>query len=175
MDIDSILGLLLINSRPRTRGEFDKNLNAAKEKGYKVPELDYERMVTDQVKAGAVLAALGVSGESLFYQVYQQVNFLPKGCGGEINTLDQILRCHSDSFWEDEYPGFSKKYLELSSIEGEGSFFYETLTDSVYDVCWNDMDDFVVGSVEARWKKFSDFLEWRYSGLGLGGAEKKAE
>jgi hypothetical protein len=53
--------------------------------------------------------------------------------------------------------------LQISSIEGEGSYFYDKKTDAVYDVDWGDMDDFMAGRLKPIFTSFYDFLEWYYS------------
>lgn len=165
MSVDYIQSKLLENLRPKTKSDFESELEIAKSKGYKLPEIDYSKMITNQDQASSALGELGVDRSSLFFQIYKQVRNFPLGCGEELSTLDQIVNSSKNSFWENEFPGFSKKYLELSSIEGEGSYFYELSTDKVYDVDWDDMDDFVGGDVQVNWATFGDFLEWYYADL----------
>ena len=154
--------LLEENLRPETQKDFERELEIAKSKGYKVLERDYSKTVITQEQAESALEKLGIGSDSVFYQVMKRVRFFPLGAGEELNTLDQIIRYAKNSFWGDDYPGFSDKYLELSSIEGEGSYFYERATDCVYDVGWSDMDSLIEGKLAPTWNKFSDFIEWYY-------------
>lgn len=165
MSVDYIKKKLLENPRPQTKSDFEAELEIAKSKGYKLPEIDYSKVVTNQDQASSILGELGIEENSLFFQIYKQVRNFPLGRGEELNTLDQIVNSSKNSFWDDDFPGFSKKYLELSSIEGEGSYFYELSTGKVYDVDWGDIDDFVSGNIQAKWNTFSDFLEWYYADL----------
>jgi hypothetical protein len=85
------------------------------------------------------------------------------GKGDELFDLERIIEESQNSFWKDKYPNLTDRYLQLSSIEGEGSYFYDKKTDVVYDVDWNQMDDFVSGKLKPKWKSFYDFLEWYYN------------
>ena len=76
----------------------------------------------------------------------------PIGKGSELYALNEIISCLEDGFWDDEYPHFSEKYLQISSIEGEGSYFFDKKSGEVYDVGWGDMDEFFEGKLQATWK-----------------------
>lgn len=120
-------------------------------------------MIITQDEACLALEKIGVQTGSLFFEVFSIVRNFTIGVGEELNTLDQIVKSSQDSFWNDEFPGFSEKYLELSSIEGEGSYFYCKSLDSVYDVGWDEMKAFVEGEVEPSWLSFDVFLAWYYN------------
>ena len=62
-----------------------------------------------------------------------------------------------------KYPQIGKRYLQLSSIEGEYSYFYDKETDALYGVDWGEMDDFMAGKLKPLFTSFYDFLEWYYS------------
>jgi hypothetical protein len=100
--------------------------------------------------------------KSSIVDFYTIVAFPPLGKGDELFTLDQIIENYENSFWADEYPNITDRYLQLSSIEGEGSYFYDKETDAVYSVDWSEMDDFMAGKLQPTWKSFYDFLEWYY-------------
>ncbi|WP_263834051.1 hypothetical protein [Sulfurospirillum oryzae] len=78
-------------------------------------------------------------------------------------NLKEIVEEYRHPFWGDKYPGIEQKYLRISSIEGEGSYFYDKETDAVYEVEWKDMDDFMAGKLQPLFTSFYDFLEWYYS------------
>lgn len=150
--------------RPVTRQDFESELEQAKIHGYNVPDIDYERMIVSQEQAVAHLRRLGVLEGSLFFEIMSRYRAIPLGQGEELNTLEQIVENVNDyCVWDDDYPKFSEKYLELSSIEGEGSYFYDKATDAVYDVNWGDMPEFVGGRIPPTWISFKEFLEWYYS------------
>jgi len=108
----------------------------------------------------------------VFMNYFNIVGFPPIGLGEELYTLDQILDSYNDpSFWWDEiedhikkqYPNASKRYLQFTSIEGGGSYFYDKETDNVYNVNWGEEESMVIGKLEPWFKSFYDFLEWYYS------------
>ncbi len=86
------------------------------------------------------------------------------GKGDELYGLDEIIENYKKPFylWE-QYPEIGKRYLQISSIEGEGSYFYDKETDYLYGVDWGEMDDFMVGKLKPLFTSFYDFLEWYYS------------
>ena len=88
------------------------------------------------------------------------------GCEGEkscLFDLDAIFDAYENPFWGDQYPGIEKKYLQLSSIEGEYSYFYDKETDAMYGVDWDEMDDLIAGKLKPLVTSFYDFLEWYYT------------
>ena len=112
------------------------------------------------------LKTIGLKKETTFYKYYHDFYDLPDSdnCPGEeLYGLKEILEDYKDPFWGEKYPGIEKKYLQFTSIEGEGSYFYDKQTDAVYDVDWNQMDDFMQGKLKPWFNSFYDFLEWYYS------------
>jgi len=101
--------------------------------------------------------------DSAFIDFYSVVGFVPLGNGEELYTLDQIVEDAESGFHSDEYPEIGKRYLQISSIEGEGSYFYDKETDAVYDVHWGEEEDMISGRKEPWFHSFYDFLEWYYS------------
>ncbi len=77
--------------------------------------------------------------------------------------ISEILENYNQPFWSNEYPDIEKRYLQLSSIEGEYSYFYDKETDYLYGVDWGEMDDFMAGKLKPLFTSFYDFLEWYYS------------
>jgi hypothetical protein len=153
------------NIRPDSWRSFEEELNVARNKGYKIPDLDYSKMIITKEQAITALDKLEISSESLFYKVMVEVRDFPMGQGDELHALQHIFDCSNDSFWESEYPGISKKFLELSSAEGEGSYFYDKTTDEVINVDWNDMEELNLGNAKPTWKTYGEFLDWYYSNM----------
>ena len=94
-------------------------------------------------------------------------SFAVGGCGVReeadcLSTLEQIIQNYQQPFWGRKYPGIEKRYLQLSSIEGEYSYFYDKETDALYGVDWKDMNDFMTGKLKPLFSTFYDFLEWYY-------------
>lgn len=109
------------------------------------------------------LAELGVSKGTTFYDFYSRAYFIPIGQGEELNTLDGIIEHKESQFHEDDYPEIYDRFLQLSSIEGEGSYFYEIATDTVYDANWGEEEAMMSGTLDKKWPSFYSFLEWYYS------------
>ncbi len=109
------------------------------------------------------LEELGVSKGNTFYEFYTWAYFIPIGQGEELNTLDGIIEHKESQFHEDDYPGIYDRFLQLSSIEGEGSYFYEIATDIVYDANWGEEEAMMSGILDKKWPSFYSFLEWYYS------------
>ncbi len=159
----NILAKLDSEKRPETQQDLERELNVAKSKGYKIPLIDFSTMVITQEQANVALAKLKIDSSSDFYLAMKWFRGFPLGKGGELHTLDQILESVKRAYWDDEYPGFSNKFLELSSIEGESSYFYERESGNVYDVNWKDMGSLLAGKIKPQWRDFGTFLDWYYS------------
>jgi len=151
--------------RPTDRNRIDikKYIAALVQQG--MPKEALESLIITKDEAKNVLDEMGVKKNTPFYEFY--ANFIStdsseKEYADPIFDLDEIYDNYKNSFWAEEYPGITDRYLQLSSIEGEGSYFYDKKTDAVYDVDWSEMDDFMAGKLEPRWKSFYDFLEWYY-------------
>jgi hypothetical protein len=108
------------------------------------------------------LADLGVPKVSDFYEFYSRTRFMPVGEGEELNTLDGIIEHKESGFHEEDCPGIYDRFLQLSSIEGEGSYFYEIETGIVYDADWGEEKAMMLGTLEKKWPSFYAFLEWYY-------------
>lgn len=90
------------------------------------------------------------------------------GCGPReeadpIFTLDELLESNENPYWEQEYTGFGKKYLQLTSIEGEHSLFYAKETDKVYGASWEEMGDLANETLPETFENFHVFLEWYFN------------
>ncbi len=110
---------------------------------------------------------------SAFVEFY---SFAIGGCGyqgEELFTLEQILEHYKSQSWlnlfpedkllKQKYPFAGKRYIQISSIEGAGSYFYDKQTDCVYDVNWGDEEAMIIGELQPWFTSFYDFLEWYYS------------
>ena len=113
--------------------------------------------------AESKLASLGVPEDSSLYEFYTNIGFIPLGQGEELNTLDGIIEHKESGFHEEENPGIYDRFLQLSSIEGEGSYFYEIETGIVYDADWGEEESMMQGTLAKKWPNFYSFLEWYYS------------
>lgn len=109
-----------------------------------------------------VFTNLGINTATSFSEFYKEIGFPPVGKGEELYTLDQIVENAESGFHSDEHPEVGKRYLRISSIEGEGSYFYDKETDAVYDVNWGEEADMISGKKEPWFNSFYDFLEWYY-------------
>jgi hypothetical protein len=99
--------------------------------------------------------------DSAFIDFYTVVAIPIVGKGSELHTLEKIIETSESS----EYSDISgmNNFLRLSSIEGEGSYFYNKATDQVFDVSWGEELDLVEGKLKPISSTFYDFLEWYYS------------
>jgi hypothetical protein len=164
---EKIIHILADEKRPKNQIELDQEINIARKKGYKIPSIDLTNIVIAQEQAIKSLEKLRIDANSDFYQIMKDFRGFPIGQGSELNSLDQIVSFLENGFWDDEYPNFSEKYLQLSSAEGEGSYFFDRKSGEIYDVGWGDMDHFYEGKIEAKWKNFTEFLEWYYTDFNI--------
>jgi len=109
------------------------------------------------------LESLGVAKNTTFYEFHTNIGYIPIGQGEELHSLDEIIDEKESQFHEDDYPGIYDRFLQLSSIEGEGSYFYELSTGIVYDTDWGEENSMMDGTLKKKWVNFYDFLEWYYS------------
>jgi len=94
--------------------------------------------------------------------------------GQELFTLDQILENYQSQNWvallpekkrnefQEKYPNARERYLQITSIEGGGSYFYDKETDYVYDVNWGEEEAMIKGEKTPWFTSFYDFLKWYY-------------
>jgi len=122
-----------------------------------------------------IFQLLNIKQDISFYDFYSQVGFPKIGNGEELFTLDQILENYQSQNWitllsdnnkkifQEKYPNAGKKYLQITSIEGGGSYFYDKETDYVYDIDYGQEENMVSKKLEPLFTSFYDFLEWYYS------------
>jgi len=104
---------------------------------------------------------------------YNIVAFPPLGQGEELFTLDEILENYQTQNWlnlfperialKEKYPNVIERYLQITSIEGGGSYFYDKKTDYIYDISWGEEENMIIGKFKPWFTSFYDFLEWYYS------------
>lgn len=106
---------------------------------------------------------LGVRPTDLsFIYFYTNVTIPPIGNGDELHTLESIIEEKEEEYHEEECPGLYERFLQLSSIEGEGSYFFEIETGKVYDANWGEEHIMMEGTLSKCWKCFAAFLDWYY-------------
>lgn len=150
---EEILTLLSENLRPASRSEYDAEIENAKKNGYNVPDIDFDSLLVTPQQASQAMESFKISDKSAFYKLMQLYRDLPLGKGEELYNLNLIV--------EENTAG--SRYLRFTSIEGEGSYFYDVETDAVYDVNWGEEELMESGQKEPWFNSFSDFLEWYYS------------
>ena len=77
-------------------------------------------------------------------------------------TLDEVVENYKSPFWGGDCTGIEKRYLQISSIEGEHSLFFDKDTDQVFSVDWSEMKKFNSGELTPKFKNFDDFLLWYF-------------
>lgn len=145
----------------RRTKEFLKEKEELLNVGYEDEQIDSMLMTVEDRKNA--LSEMGISNSSVFYEYYlNYVDEVDKDATEGLYSLDEIYEDYEQPFWK-RYKEIEDRYLQLSSIEGEWSYFYDKQTDAVYGVDWGDMDDFIAGKLNPLFASFYDFLEWYYS------------
>ena len=124
-----------------------------------------KQYIITKSEASDKLDEMGINKNSTLYKYYSNyigVDSSNRKSADLLSTLEEIYEDYKNPFWQEQYPNIQDRYLRISSIEGEHSYFYDKETDAVYDVDWNQMDDLVSGKLKPQWKSFYDFLEWYY-------------
>ena len=109
---------------------------------------------------------LGIKNiDSSFVDLY---SFYVGGCGPcelapSLYTLEEVLESYKLPLWAKDYPGFEKRYLQLSSIEGDHSLFFDKNTDYVFGVESGEIGRLVAGEIAPKFKSFDGFLLWYFS------------
>jgi hypothetical protein len=160
---DRVKQALVGRERPEDRAALEAELAAARARGFKIPAIDTAQMVITAEQARVAIKRAGLDESSLFGKIMVTYRGFPPGNGSELYALDEVLACADGGFWDDEYPGFSQRFLQLSSIEGQGSYFYEIATGAVYDAGWEQMAALTSGTLRAAWVSYEAFLVWYYA------------
>lgn len=145
----------------RDSNEYKKLIDDYIEIGYDLN--DIESFIVTRYDARNVMNGLGINQDSAFYEYYLDGYENPSS--GEkvpLYGLQEILDEAKDPYWK-QYAQIGKRYLQLSSIEGEWSYFYDRDTDAVYGVDWGEMDDFAEEKLSPLFDSFNDFLVSYYS------------
>ena len=141
------------NPRPASKAEYDTEIESARKNGYNIPNVDFDSLLVTQEQAANALESLNISCDTAFYHLMHCYRDFPIGQGEELYNLNLVL--------EENTAG--SRYLRFTSIEGEGSYFYDVETDAVYDVSWGE-EELVVSREKQPWfASFYDFLEWYYA------------
>lgn len=143
-------------------------INILKENGHKdnyINELLLSKECTKKI-----LNQLNIQKKICFYIFYLNGFDLPNNTKGEeLFGLQDIYDFYINEYWinrcelREKYPKASKQYLQFTSIEGGGSYFYDKETDYVYDVDWGQEEAMITGKLKPWFTSFYDFLEWYYS------------
>ena len=147
--------------RPKEQSEFDDARQLIMEQGLDLDFYNRERFLT-QDDVSKILEKNNVNENSAFYDFFVKYFELPNGKGEDLDSIPVIL---SNDYWSDEYPEIGERYLQLTSIEGEGSYFYDKETDAVYDVNWGEEEEMISGKMQPWFTSFYDFLEWYYGDI----------
>jgi len=148
----------------------DKEIIKVKEQlkklGYKNKYIN--SLFLSQEKTINALKKIGVSRNTSFYEFYLNGFEFPNILKGEeLLSLEQIIDYYNEPYMleelKDKYPEASKRFIQFTSIEGGGSYFYDNQTDAVYDVTWGQEEDMINGILEPWFTSFYDFLEWYYT------------
>lgn len=122
-----------------------------------------ESIIWTQQDAKVILDELGIKRGTTFFNFYlHRFNFPDYYRSVSIYGLSEILEDYRKPFWGEKYKNIQNKYLQLSSLEGEYSYFYDKVDDSVYGVDWRDMNEFVLGNTKPLFATFYNFLQWYY-------------
>jgi hypothetical protein len=155
-----------VSFRPLSRNEkkIQEEFGGRLASGQSQESLD--KWIITKAEAINALNTLMINPNSVFYEfysTYRSVDSSEREGAKLIYDLGEIFENSKNPF-HSKYPQIGKRYLQLSSIEGEYSYFYDKETDYLYGIDWNEMDDFFVkGKLkEPLFTSFYDFLEWYY-------------
>ena len=129
---------------------------------------DIQKMTISQKDAQQKLKYLDVKKDKAFYEFYinglNESKFSIPEEADNLYGLDEIYENYQNPHpLYVKYPQIGKRYLQISSSEGEHSYFYDKETDAIYSVDWSQLDDFNDGKLKPMFNSFYDFLEWYYS------------
>ena len=146
----------------RETHEYRDEYNLLLENNYSKDDID-KMLITQQDRKKA-LENMGIKGGT-FYEYYKNyAEESPKEYYDPIFSLDEIHENYQNPHpLYAQYPQIGKRYLQISSAEGEHSYFYDKETDAVYSVDWSQLDDLNSGKLKPMFNSFYDFLEWYYS------------
>jgi hypothetical protein len=156
------------NKIPKSREsyEFKELVKMWLEHNITIDAINAMRFLTQEEKIKA-LKLIGI-GNGTFFEYFISGYDIPSiKKGEELSTLNQIMEYYKEPYMLEElkekYPEASKRFIQFTSIEGGGSYFYDNQTDAVYDVTWGQEEDMINGVLDPWFTSFYDFLEWYYS------------
>jgi len=157
MKLDELINLYGGINIPQNRESKEFNINYYLENGFTIEELENKVLtINDSIK---MLKKLGVKEDSVFYAFVSKMGYIPQGdFSWEIFTLEEVYENKINSYWKEEYPNLTDRFLQLSSLEGEGSIFYDIEKDNIFDVGFNDMNNLINGTLESDYENFMDYL-----------------
>ena len=128
---------------------------------------DINEMTISQEDAQEKLRRLNIKKNTVFYDFYMnglnESNLSIPEEADELYGLDEIYESYKNSHpLYAQYPQIGKRYLQISSPEGEHSYFYDKETDAVYSVDWSQLEELNAGKLKPMFNSFYDFLEWYY-------------
>ncbi len=129
---------------------------------------DIKEMTISRKDALNKLESLNIKKDTTLYEFYtnglNEAGFLTPEEADDLYGLDEIYENYQIPHpLYAQYPQIGKRYLQISSAEGEHSYFYDKETDAVYSVDWSQLDDLNAGKLKPMFSSFYDFLEWYYS------------
>jgi hypothetical protein len=160
-----------ISYRPKSREEknIQEYFRQMQEQGISKNYLD--RQIITEDEALNALNYLKIDKDSIFYEFYKTF----RSTSDELYELNEILENYQSQNWitllpekvknefKEKYPNAGERYLQITSIEGGGSYFYDKETDYVYNVDWGEEENMITGKLKPWFTSFYDFLEWYYS------------
>lgn len=157
MKIDELINLYGGINIPLSRESKEFDINYYLENGFTIEELENKVLtIEDSIK---MLKKLGVRENSVFYAFVSKMGYIPQGnFSWEIYTLEEVYENKINSYWKEEYPNLTDRFLQLSSLEGEGSIFYDIEKDNIFDVGFNDINNLINGTLKSEWDSFEDYL-----------------
>ncbi len=158
---DCVFGFVEELPESRKNEIVERNI---KEFGDLYGEKYVESVVWSQEDARRILSEMGVHENTLIFEFYLYSFELPDVFRTEaLYGLSEIYADFKNSYWGEKHPEISEKYLQLSSIEGEYSYFYKKESGEVFGVALDKIDLLVAGEIEPLFYSFYEFLNWYFS------------
>ena len=158
-----VLSKIIYAMPKRTGSDYKNEIQELKSCGY--DDVTIQKMLISQEDRRNALDEIGVKKNNPFYEYYlNYVDETKKDYIDPIYSLDEIYENYQTPFpLYSKYPQIGKRYLQISSPEGEHSYFYDKETGAVYSVDWSRLEDLNEGKLKPMFNSFYDFLERYYS------------
>ncbi len=153
----------VIDAMPKRAGaNYINEIRELKACGYN--DVSIQKMLISQEDRENAMLKMGIKKNNPFFEYYlNYIDETQKDYIDPIFSLDEIYGNYQNPFpFYAKYPQIGKRYLQISSPEGEHSYFYDKETDAVYSVDWSQLDDLNAGKLKPMFDSFYDFLEWYY-------------